>query len=364
VFSIKTIAWLIHEVLLFCYCFKQNSKETKREGKLTRMSNVLTKSRVILSVLLFATAFAITSLSPVVGQENLQSGNGFRVSPVTSEFTIEPGRSEVLEVTVENPTGGPIVATTIINDFVASENESGDPRIILDENESAPRNSFKGLVNPIEPFTLEPLEKREVSFVVSVPEDATAGGYYGAIRFAPSGIDGDSNIALTASVGTIVLVRVPGDLREQLDIVQLSAAQGDKLKSLITGGDVSVLIRLKNSGDIHVKPFGRITVKDMFGKEVHAYELNENRSNILPDSIRRYQDDLPQQKWFGRYTIEANIGYSETGGGLITTQATFWYLPWWAIIGILVLVAAIVGGITAFVKKQQAKKAQHRSRRR
>ncbi len=288
------------------------------------------------------------------------SGNGFRISPVRSELTVEKGQSQQLTVTVENPTAESTTAKAIINNFIASDNEDGEARLILDEKAPTPKNDFKKLVQPIPDVPLSAKEKKDIQVTISVPKDANSGGYYGAIRFVPTtGTAG--NIGLTASVGTIVLVRVPGNLTEQLDLVQFSAADGSSAKSFFTKGNVSSLIRLKNSGDIHVKPYGTVLVKDMFGKIVTQYEFNntEPRANILPDSTRKFVNELSHKSWLGRYTIEANIGYSSGGGQLITAKTSFWYIPIPVLIGLIAVLVLIVAAIFWIVRKTRAKR-QHK----
>lgn len=313
---------------------------------------------------LFAAVLVVTlglSTVPTSAQpagEQSVTGNGFRISPVTSEFIIEPGSSEVFTVTVENPTEGNVVAVPIINDFIAGQNEDGEALPILDEDAPAPRNSFRSLVGELNNVELGPRESKDVDVVISVPSDANAGGYYGIVRFIPENLNDQGNVTLSASVGSIALVRVPGDLTERLDLVQLSAAQGDSLRSFFTGGEVSVLARLQNSGDIHVQPFGRVEVKNMRGNVVASYEFNDStpRANILPDTIRRFQNELEDQNWFGRYTIEANIGYVQGSGDILSAQSTFWYIPAWALIVLFVAIAAIAFGIINIVNRKGSKK--------
>lgn len=285
--------------------------------------------------------------------------NGFRISPVRSELTIEKGKSQTITVTVENPTNVPTVARAVLNDFVASADESGTPRLVLDEKAPAPRNDFRALVASISDVNLAAGQKKDISVKISIPKDAHSGGYYGAIRFVPvNNGSQSSNVGLTASVGTIVLVTVPGDLTEKATLVQISAEQNDKAKSFITSGNVSVLTRLKNDGDIHLKPFGRVQVKNAFGKVVASYEFNnvDPRANILPESTRKFSNELPKNiKWFGRYTIEANLGYSQGSGNLISAKAAFWYIPTWALYALAVLVLVIVAGAYLVYRKLSAK---------
>jgi len=291
------------------------------------------------------------ALGVVRAQAN-QAGNGFRISPVRSEYTIDKGASETMVITLENPTAGPISAKAVTNNFIASDKEDGEPRLILDDSAQQPANNFKSLIGPLPDVTLKPGQKREISVTINVPKDANSGGYYGAIRFVPSDGREGGNVALTASVGSIVLVRVPGNLIEKLSLVQLAASQEGKTKSFITGGDVSITARLKNVGNIHVQPFGKVQVKGMFGKVVAEYELNSTdpRANILPNSIRKFENGVAKPKpfWFGRYTVTANIGYSQGSGDFITAKSSFWYLPTWFLIFLLLVIAAAVGAIFWF----------------
>lgn len=320
---------------------------------MTRSIHTAWITLVAILVLLVA-GFSASSVSGQPAGEQSVSGNGFRISPVTSDFVIEPGQSEILTITVENPTELPTIAVPFVNDFIAGQNEDGEVLPILDENAPAAGNSFRSLVGNIDEIELGPRERRDIEVTISVPEDANAGGYYGIVRFQPRDVNESGNVTLSASVGSIALVRVPGDLSEQLNLVQLSAAQGDSLRSFFTGGEVSTLIRLENAGNIHVQPFGRVQIKNMFGDVVESFELNDvtPRAYILPDTIRRFQDDLEGTNWFGRYTIEANIGYSQGSGEVISAQTTFWYVPVWALIALFVAIAAIAFGVVTLVNRR------------
>lgn len=306
-------------------------------------------------------AFVAIAVGSVSAQTNNDvSGNGFRISPVRSEINVDKGKSASLTITIENPTEFDTVAKPIVNDFVASDKENGEPLLILEDVGSKPANSFSSLVQPISDVNLGPKEKKDITVNLSVPADAKAGGYYGAIRFAPSTVNNTGNVSLTASVGTIVLVTVNGNLTEKLSLKQLSAGQNDEATGFITKGDVQSIVRLENTGDIHVKPFGRIEVKNIFGKTVATAELNatEPRANVLPGSTRKFVNSLDNKTWLGRYTIEANIGYSQGGGDVITAKSVFWYIPIWSLFVLGGLVLAIAAGVFFLVRK--IKKGSHR----
>ena len=311
----------------------------------------------------FATLLGIGVGTATAQNNAAKSANGFKISPVRQEMTVEKGKSDSFTITIENPTTVSTIAKPIVNDFIASDKEDGEPLLILDEKAPAPKNSFKKLVQPLQPITLGPKEKKNVEVTISVPSNSGAGGYYGAIRFIPATPNDQSTVGLTASVGTLVLVRVPGDLTERLDLVQLSAARDSKATSFFMSGNVQVLTRIKNTGDIHEKPFGKIIIKNMFGKKIADLEVNNTdpRANILPGSTRKFINDVPKQSFLGRYTIEANIGYTQGGGELISGKASFWYLPLWSILLLVGIVLLIVGAIYWVIRKNKTHK--HSGRR-
>lgn len=272
-----------------------------------------------------------------------QSANGFRISPIRSELSIEKGASQTVSIMVENPSSLPVKAAAIINDFQASETEDGQPRILLD-NSFAPSHSLKKLVKEVPDTDISAGGRQEVKVTITIPANAAAGGYYGAIRFIPAENKKSANIALTASVGSIFLVNVPGDVKEHLALVQFTAAVNGSGKKIITGGDVSIITRLKNDGDTHEKPFGKIQVKNSKGAVVELVEVNNTdpQANILPDSTRKFETKLTNKKWFGRYTVTASLGYNPSDGDLINAKTTFWYIPAWMVAVFSVLMLALV----------------------
>lgn len=299
-----------------------------------------------------------------------QSGvaNGFKVSPVRAEVTVDKGKTSTQKVYVTNVNSYPVTARAIINDFEASTDETGKPQIILDENKSAASNSFKSLVKPIADVTLEPGKAVEIPVVITVPGDAQAGGYYGAVRFisAESDTPGQKNVALSASVGTIFLVKVPGELTEQLQLVDFSAAKdGSTSRFFTNGNNLEIITRLKNTGNIHVAPFGRVQISDRSGKIVEEYEFNGEspRANILPNSTRKFTDKLKKQNFVGKYTVTANLGYGTTGS-LISTKTTFWVVPLWMLItAAVVFVGLLVGGFLVYRRISVNRKHKTHTRR-
>lgn len=317
------------------------------------------------AVSMFMVASVITGVAIAADStstsQTTATGNGFRISPVREEMTIEKGKSDTATLTVQNPTSGPITAKIVVNDFEAATDETGQPRIIFDTDKSAPGNSFKSLVGDLGTVSLPANGQKDVKVVITVPGDASPGGYYGAVRFVPEN-EADKNVSLSASVGTIFLVTVPGNLTENLQLVEFTAAKNSSTgRFFINSGEMSIVTRLRNTGNIHVKPFGHVQIMDRSGKVIEEYEFNntEPKSNVLPNTTRKFEDKLKNQKWIGKYTISANLGYG-TSGSLITAKNTFWVIPLWLIIVVVsVLVLILIGAFLLY--RKIATKSKHKT---
>lgn len=273
------------------------------------------------------------------------SGNALKVSPVRSDVEIKPGASQVLDIYVQNLSTSTADLQAIVNDFVANKDESGTPSIILNSNQSAPTHSLKQFISPIPQFTLKPNEQKDVKVTVTIPKTASPGGYYGAVRFAPASALGDQSVTLSASVGSLILVKVPGNIKENVSIASFDVRKDNIAKTMFTSGKgLQAVVRFQNNGDVQEEPFGKVIVRKG-GQTLATYEINSTapRGNVLPDSIRRFSINLDKIGSFGKYTIEGNFGYG-SNGQLITASKVIYIVPTsiLIIIGLAILLVLFV----------------------
>jgi hypothetical protein len=184
---------------------------------------------------------------------------------------------------------------------------------------------------------------------VQAPSDAVPGAYYGIIRYkaVPTGENAPApgEVSLSASVGTIVLISVPGNVKDQVQLTGLHVYKGDSDGTLFFDKPDKVGVEIKNLGNGFVKPFGTVEVRDMAGKKIYSYQLNSTnpRATILPGSSRTFKDALKNVGGPGRYTVTASVSYG-SGSQVLTLKKTFWYIPLWlagVIIGVLVLLIVL-----------------------
>ena len=238
----------------------------------------------------------------------------------------------------------------VFDDFQAKD-ENGTPGLLL-SGQSLPRHGLKQYaVLPTGNLTLNPGETKSIFVTIKIPKDAVAGGYYGAVRFSPASISGQKNVNLAASVGSLILVKVPGNIYENVSIAGFGAARGTQTRSIFFGNNnINAIARFRNNGDIQEQPFGKILLKK--GKTtLSSYEINntEPRGNVLPDSVRRFSVNLRNLGNLGKYTLEGNFGYG-SNGQLISATSTFYIIPLWLVILVIILIVLTILAIYVFPK--------------
>lgn len=305
---------------------------------------------------LVAGVAVLTAMTSTVGAQPKPGGDGLSVSPLRTELTINPGESKSTTVNVTNVTDNPTDLKVIINDFGASQDETGTPQVYLDENSSAPSRGLKSYVQPQGNITLQPKERKSVKITINMPKNVAGGGYYGLVRFAPAsaGTKG-SQVSLSGSVGSLLLVTVPGNIVEQASVKSFNTARmnGDNLGKasnfFVNGGKdakgngIQAVLRVQNSGNIQIAPFGK-AILSKGGKELATFELNKEtpKQNVLPDSTRRFQINMGDKtSSLGRYTVQGNFGYG-TKGQLISASTSFWVVPKPYVVAFLLLIVLII----------------------
>lgn len=328
---------------------------------------MLVKSRILKSVqvvvaLVVAVVVLVVAQAALVGAQ--ATANTLKVSPLRTDIQVKPGESGTVKIVVTNLTGDAVTVRPIQNDFISGD-ESGTPSIILDADEFAPTHSLKRFLSPLKDVTIPANKSVVVEVTITVPGSTQAGGYFGAIRFAPTSPDSGGQVNLSASVASLILLTVPGDAVEKLELTEFALLQGGKAASdFRTPNDLKVSFRFENKGNIQIGPFGKVSV--MKGDEL-VYDTDFNsktpRDVILPDGARRWEVPLEDIGTFGRYTVNATFTYG-TKNQSIDVVRTFWVIPTAMIITAIAIVVVLVGlaiWLIFFLKGRRKRTIRRRS---
>jgi hypothetical protein len=301
----------------------------------------------VIGALLVLSSFAMAAPAPVPSgaTTNGSMGQGLEISPPVIELSADPGQTVTASIRVRNVTSGQLIAKGKADDFGAGNDESGQPKLLLDET-GATRFSLKYWVSGVPDLRLAPQEIKTTTVTIRVPKDAEPGGHFGVIRFTavPPDLEG-TGVALSASVGTLVLMKVKGEIIEKLSLAEFSSwrnlGKTDARKAgFFEHGPVGFVVRLKNEGSVHEKAKGNIEISNTFGKKIATIPVNERGGNVLPDSVRRFEQSLETKQLFGRYTAKLILTYSN--GKKLEGVMKFWVIPWKLILLVIVGLVVVV----------------------
>ena len=141
------------------------------------------------------------------------TGQALEIAPPLENITGNPGQKITLKIQLRDVAKTDLIVSEEINDFVAN-GEDGTPKILIDKNNDNPY-SIKDWISPLPSFTIKPGDIQTLTVVINIPKDASPGGHYGVIRFTgtPPKLKG-TGVSLSASLGTLVLLRVNGPVKE------------------------------------------------------------------------------------------------------------------------------------------------------
>lgn len=329
---------------------------------------------------LFVALMVLPFLSPLVRAQD-STGSGLRISPTRTDLSLVPGDSREVTHTLTNVTQGAVTVEIVLRDF-ESDGITNQPQFFADENDVS-RYSLREFVTLPDSFDLDSGQEQEVKFNVEVPANAAPGAYFGSIEYraSPKGQAGDGQVALVASVGSLVLLEVPGDITEKIEITDVKAyiQSGSQLKagSIFTKKPDVIGITINNLGNGFSQPFGKVRVADWRGNDIFEYELNDGppRQNVLPESSRRFEEEFVNVEvstvngeqvtsesspvtWPGRYTIKGSISHGSSGT-LFNVTGTFWYLPVW-FIALVLGILALLGLLAWYMYRKYVTKTTRR----
>jgi len=233
--------------------------------------------------------------------------------------------------------------------------------------------SLKPFIKLQNSVTIPAGKSTRVPITVTVPSNQGAGSFYSAVEYTAQNPETKQKVNIAASTASLLFVTVPGNANEKMLLKQFGAyesnAQGEGNFSSIffSSTPKEFAYRLQNEGNIAEQPSGSMVIKNMFGRTVKEIaDANPKKQLVLLGQTRRIQvcvkssvltskaptgqetqqavcDDpglLP-----GRYTAQVALYYGLNGNNSqeMLASTSFWYLPWWSIVTLVVLVLLLVG---------------------
>lgn len=293
-----------------------------------------------------------------------RSAVAITVIPPTQEFlNVRPGETIDTKVKVFNEEATPKILYASTANFGALD-ETGTPNILAETDQGDLAGWMKV---DREGRLVQPGERREFAVTIAVPADAPPGGHYAAVLISPEppATSGDSTqVAISQKVASLVLVSIEGTIKESGSIAGFTTASGQKTLNRLP---VDFATRFMNSGNVHLRPTGTITIRNLLGGTSSTLAVNPGLLQaVLPQQVRKFETTWEKEalaaergtffqelgrEWknfgLGAYTAELVLQYGANSDKVAVASVKFQIFPWrlllvWLIVVILVIVLLVV----------------------
>lgn len=267
-----------------------------------------------------------------------QTAWALTISPVTLELKGDPGQTITGEIELFNEQVETKNLFSTFENFEPS-GETGSPKFTGEKVDLATWIKIDTKVS------LESQQKANIPYSITIPRDATPGGYFSAIFWSEDNpaLLQSGQVSIGGKLGVLVLLRVNGDIKEAAGISDFSFADGFKLRTVLPA---IFSFRFKNDGADRVVPLGDVVVTNIFGGIATTLPANVNEGSVLPNSIRKFQTTWGTNKTgdqessffaiareqlanfhFGVYTAKLSLVYGETNQ-IALDSFRFVFIPW------------------------------------
>ncbi|EKD56330.1 MAG: hypothetical protein ACD_58C00224G0004 [uncultured bacterium] len=277
----------------------------------------------------------------------INQNNGLTITPIAQELNMLPGENYQGLLKITNISDSSSTIKSEIVDFTAAD-DSGQPKILTTSEDSG--YSLKNYIILSEnEFTLAPKESKKINYFINLPKNIEPGGHYGAILFKPiRASQENSQIEVGSEVGTIILVNSGGNPLILGNLEGFGILNNKILR--FNNSPVDLITKIKNSGNVHFKPKGFITVRNILNKEVAQIEFNVDSGNVLPNQIRKFTNTWNPGGNFGLLKAEINLVYGNSQS--ISSAFNFYILPIKKIFNYFILLIILAWIINNMRKKK------------
>lgn len=290
--------------------------------------------------------FLATLITPMLNVKAQEvTGNGLLISPTRTELTANAGETKDFSISVKNVTKADLTAKAYLNDF-ESDGTSGNPKIITDTSKRTPY-TLDGMIKGLTDLDLKAGESKTVNLSLKLKDKMSPGAYFGVVRYAAvnkANNNGQDQVSLTASIGHLVFLTVPGSVEEKIQLQDLKVTNEKNQTGILFNKPSKASVSVKNLGNGFSRPFGKISIYSG-SKEVSSIDVNsgETKGIVLPNSSRTFDGNVKGVSRPGKYKVSASVAYGN-GGEVVTLTKSFWYLPIWFVVVLIAILGLIIGG--------------------
>lgn len=292
------------------------------------------KPQIIIAGLLITVVSVLTITVSDIRAQNGADSITLSVSPPVFELSANPGEAINNKIRVTNLSDSPKEIFVEKRNFTALGEEGGVD--LREEGEDSTYSLASWVSVNTQQATIPSNDSVVFDFTIAVPANAEPGGHFGSLIFRtePTPVADGSGASVGQEIGSLLLVKVAGDITEEASIASFTAS-----KDSYESGTPTLVTRVENTGNVHFKPRGKITINNMFGREVATLDLEER--NVLPQSIRKVETEWADSGFrLGRYKANLSMVYG-ADDTILSASTSFYILPIKLILGVLAVLALV-----------------------
>ncbi len=247
---------------------------------------------------------------------------GVEIKPGIVEDRVNPGDTYRFTLSVKNLAPEERTYYVLLEDILGVDDE-GLP-VFAAEGQATGYEISQWIQPETTSVTMGAGESRSVAFIVRIPLEATPGSHFGGVFFAATPpVPGESGAAVGIQVGSVVSLRISGDIVEEARLREFSSGS-----SVYSTPNIDFTVRVENLSNVLVRPRGTIEVTNMRGKQVAVVRVNDSGGAVFPETERIYRPVWDYDSFaFGRYQAVLSLAYGEDSRKSISGVTTFWVLP-------------------------------------
>ena len=323
---------------------------------------------------LITSAISILSLLTV-----FHAASALTLTPIRLTLSGDPGQTVTAEVTLINEKDTSETFYTSFANFEA-QGETGTPTF---------KEGTEGLASWItasKSVFLPPGVSKKVELQIAIPQNTAPGGYFAAAFWGATPSEKTTQeVAIGTKIGTLILLRVNGAVKEEAQILAFDTLNG---QHFFTALPVGMFYRFQNGGGDRALPKGDVIMRNFFGIKADSVNANVVAGNVLPGQIRRFEVVWSKQnqnlevkapsgffnqvkyEWhnfaLGRFSANLDIAYGASNNIALKAKTAFWVIPWQLLIIILIVAFLVFLVLKVLIKSYNSfiiKKAKESSQR-
>ena len=273
----------------------------------------------------------------------------FTVMPMSQQMSLQAGKTYRGSITVSNPAES-------TDDFYYAASVS--PYNVINNEYEADLSTKSDYSMITDWITIEeptghvrPNNTKQLNFLITVPENAPAGGQYAAINVrsnAPKGADGGAILQDVYEFASIIYADIAGETVHAGEVTE------NHIPGFATALPVSVSALITNTGNVHENAYITIKVKNIItGDTVYPTDdqTGEFAEIIMPETTRLISRELTGLSQLGLYEVTHDIEYL---GETHYNTGVLMVCPLWFLILVVVTLGTIIGTVAARIVRRRS----------